>query len=266
MSRSSLRDLFLTGLAVVLLAAVVGGGWFVIRARAAGGGATIEPAPVSPLPTPSPSDTASPKPPERQQWTVARTLGPVTVYEQPSRVARVRATLAAHARYGGDTVLLVRRVTEVGGDFWYDVWLPLPPNGSHGWVSARGLALYQVYSELVIDRQRRTLQVVRDGAAVATFRVAVGTADLPTPAGFFFVMEKVRPSEPNGAYGVLAIGISAFQPKLSYWAGGGQVAIHGTNMPGLIGRAVSHGCVRMTNHDILAVSRLVRIGSPVIIR
>ena len=45
---------------------------------------------------------------------------------------------------------------------------------------------------------------------------------------------------------MLALGISAFQPKLlSDWAQGGIVAIHGTNEPWLIGQAVSHGCVRM---------------------
>jgi lipoprotein-anchoring transpeptidase ErfK/SrfK len=65
---------------------------------------------------------------------------------------------------------------------------------------------------------------------------------------------------------VLALGISAFQPKLSGWAQGGPVAIHGTNQPELIGQAVSHGCVRMRDKDVLAVSRVVPAGSPVEIR
>ena len=65
---------------------------------------------------------------------------------------------------------------------------------------------------------------------------------------------------------MLALATSAFSPKLSYWLGGGQVAIHGTNQPQLIGQAVSHGCVRMTNADIVAVSDLVSVGSPVIIQ
>jgi lipoprotein-anchoring transpeptidase ErfK/SrfK len=41
------------------------------------------------------------------------------------------------------------------------------------------------------------------------------------------------------------------------------VAIHGTNEPWLIGKAVSHGCVRMRNQDVLAVSRYAPAGSPV---
>jgi lipoprotein-anchoring transpeptidase ErfK/SrfK len=41
------------------------------------------------------------------------------------------------------------------------------------------------------------------------------------------------------------------------------VAIHGTNEPWLIGKAISHGCVRMHNKDVLEVSRAVPAGSPV---
>ena len=43
------------------------------------------------------------------------------------------------------------------------------------------------------------------------------------------------------------------------------MAIHGTNEDWLIGKAVSHGCVRMHNKDVLEVSRLVPAGSPVVI-
>ena len=64
-------------------------------------------------------------------------------------------------------------------------------------------------------------------------------------------------------YGVLQLGTSAFQPKLNDWPDGGQVGIHGTNEPWLIGKAVSHGCVRMTNAAVKQVSRLVPTGSPI---
>ena len=43
------------------------------------------------------------------------------------------------------------------------------------------------------------------------------------------------------------------------------MAIHGTNQDHLIGKAVSHGCVRMHDKDVLAVSRYVPAGSPVVI-
>jgi lipoprotein-anchoring transpeptidase ErfK/SrfK len=45
----------------------------------------------------------------------------------------------------------------------------------------------------------------------------------------------------------------------------GEYAIHGTNRPSSVGRFVSHGCIRMYNHDIRMLYRLVAIGTPVIV-
>ena len=106
----------------------------------------------------------------------------------------------------------------------------------------------------------------RRGELDGEYPVAVGRPGLETPTGFFFINQKLRPPYPGGAYGALAIGISAFQPKLSGWDQGGPVAIHGTNQPWLIGKAVSHGCVRMRDADVKAVSRMVPTGSPVVIQ
>lgn len=44
------------------------------------------------------------------------------------------------------------------------------------------------------------------------------------------------------------------------------MAIHGTSKPELIGKAVSHGCIRMRNADIQRLTRLVRGGTPVQVR
>jgi lipoprotein-anchoring transpeptidase ErfK/SrfK len=48
--------------------------------------------------------------------------------------------------------------------------------------------------------------------------------------------------------------------------GGGEYAIHGTNRPSSVGRFVSHGCIRMYNHDIRELFRLVSVGTPVIVQ
>jgi lipoprotein-anchoring transpeptidase ErfK/SrfK len=48
-------------------------------------------------------------------------------------------------------------------------------------------------------------------------------------------------------------------------SGGGQYAIHGTNVPGSIGGFVSYGCIRMHNRDIVRLYCRVRIGTPVIV-
>lgn len=47
---------------------------------------------------------------------------------------------------------------------------------------------------------------------------------------------------------------------------GGDYAIHGTNRPASIGGFVSYGCIRMFNHDIVELYRLVQIGTPVIVQ
>jgi hypothetical protein len=39
--------------------------------------------------------------------------------------------------------------------------------------------------------------------------------------------------------------------------------IHGTNMPNSIGRAASHGCIRMRNQDVEELFELVQVGDPV---
>ena len=46
---------------------------------------------------------------------------------------------------------------------------------------------------------------------------------------------------------------------------GGEYAIHGTNRPQSIGGFVSSGCIRMSNRDIVALYRLVAVGTPVIV-
>jgi hypothetical protein len=43
----------------------------------------------------------------------------------------------------------------------------------------------------------------------------------------------------------------------------GIYGIHGTTRPGSIGRAASHGCIRMRNRDIVELYRLVKHGTVV---
>jgi L,D-transpeptidase catalytic domain len=46
---------------------------------------------------------------------------------------------------------------------------------------------------------------------------------------------------------------------------GNGYAMHGTNRPETVGRAVSHGCVRLLNEDIAKLYEMVPIGTPVYI-
>ncbi|HUF28855.1 MAG TPA: L,D-transpeptidase [Gemmatimonadaceae bacterium] len=46
---------------------------------------------------------------------------------------------------------------------------------------------------------------------------------------------------------------------------GDGYALHGTNQPSSIGRAVSHGCIRLRNEDIETLYHMVPLGTPVYI-
>jgi lipoprotein-anchoring transpeptidase ErfK/SrfK len=69
----------------------------------------------------------------------------------------------------------------------------------------------------------------------------------------------------SGPYGTFALGLSAHSDRLSEFAGSdAQVGIHGTNDPSSIGRAVSHGCVRVPD-DVADVLAQVPLGTPVLV-
>jgi lipoprotein-anchoring transpeptidase ErfK/SrfK len=52
---------------------------------------------------------------------------------------------------------------------------------------------------------------------------------------------------------------------LTDWPNGGYIGIHGTDQPGILPGRVSHGCVRLKNASILALARLMPVGTPVTI-
>jgi lipoprotein-anchoring transpeptidase ErfK/SrfK len=44
-----------------------------------------------------------------------------------------------------------------------------------------------------------------------------------------------------------------------------EIAIHGTDQPELLGDAISHGCIRMSNEDVLRLYEEIEVGTPVIV-
>jgi lipoprotein-anchoring transpeptidase ErfK/SrfK len=253
------RDIAILAAGLAVLLAVVLGGYAAVRARAEGSGASQALAPV-PSPTPAPSGAAQP---QYERWTVGVAQRPLTVYKRADASSPVVARLPMHTSADYPMVVLVDTIKSSGSQTWYHLWLPTPPNESRGWIKEGQLALYKTTSKIVIDLSKRKLYVYQRGALVKTFPVAVGQPGLSTPTGSFYITQKLVPPDPNTAYGVLQLGTSAYQPKLNDWPDGGQVGIHGTNEPWLIGKAISHGCVRMHNKDVKEVSRLVPTGSPV---
>ena len=149
---------------------------------------------------------------------------------------------------------------------WYRVQLPMRPNGVEGWVRAEDVELRPVRASIVVDLSERTVTMRRDGKLVIRAVAAVGAPDTPTPTGRYYVNQRLVAPDPAGPFGPGAVGVSAFSPVLQYWAQGGPIAIHGTNQPELLGRAVSHGCVRVRNDVLIRLYRLADEGTPVEIR
>jgi len=123
--------------------------------------------------------------------------------------------------------------------------------------------LFEVRTRVRVDLSDRRLTLFADGRPVLRAPVAVGAPSTPTPRGRFVVVERIRVTDPSGPYGAAALALSAFSEKLTYWPDGGPVAIHGTNSPNSIGKAVSHGCVRLGAGDLKRLFSRVELGTPV---
>ncbi|WP_127578871.1 L,D-transpeptidase [Paenibacillus koleovorans] len=106
---------------------------------------------------------------------------------------------------------------------------------------------------IIVDLSDRRLHLLDGDRVVRTFPVGIGRMVTPTPTGDYTIVNKAP--NPGGPFGVMWMGLS--QP---------HYGIHGTNNPASIGHIVSHGCIRMYNEDVLALSKLVPIGTRVTIR
>jgi lipoprotein-anchoring transpeptidase ErfK/SrfK len=204
---------------------------------------------------------APPEPVEQQQGNLVAeaAVARVPVFPQPEG-GNPFVRLERQGIFGEPRVFLVQ---EERGD-WLRALLPMEPNGSEGWIRARDVTLSEHSYRIRVDITARRLTVFEDDRVVLRQTVAVGTPGAPTPTGLFFTTVLAKPDDPSGPYGRFAYGLSAYSEVYEEFAGGdGQVAIHGTNAPSLIGQAVSHGCIRMENSAITRLARLVPLGTPV---
>ena len=101
-----------------------------------------------------------------------------------------------------------------------------------------------------VSTSQHQLKLFDGNKLIKTYPIAVGRILSPTPSGSYKIINKQN--HPGGPFGVLWMGLS----KPHY-------GIHGTNDPSSIGKDVSHGCIRMFNHDVLELSSRVLIGTRV---
>jgi lipoprotein-anchoring transpeptidase ErfK/SrfK len=162
-------------------------------------------------------------------------------------------------------VLVLGHARDARGRLWIRARLP-SREAQTGWLPRAALGTYgAVHTRLMVDRARFRLTLVRDGRVVFQARVGVGRTSTPTPAGSFYIRDRVtRYASPF--YGPVAFGTSARSATLTDWPGGGFVGLHGTNRPDLVPGRISHGCIRLRNADILRLAALLPVGTPLEIR
>ena len=186
----------------------------------------------------------------------------VKARSRPTRGASVVTRLRTRTPEGTtNLVLALARERQ-----WVKVRLPMLPNNSTGWVRRDALGGYNVVrTELIVNRARLRLRLERRGKTVLRAPIGVGERQWPTPAGRFYVRNRLRGFS-SPVYGPVAFGTSARSAVLTDWPGGGFIGIHGTNQPGLLPGRVSHGCIRLRNADILRLARRMPVGTPIRIR
>jgi hypothetical protein len=184
-------------------------------------------------------------------------------HENPSATARVVGHLRFLTSDGQAQVYMALRSYTVADSTWVSVPVPGRPNGVIGWVPASALGeMHVTHDYLRIARGAFRATLYRAGRPIWSAPIGVGRPGLPTPAGHFYVTEKLR-AIGGPFYGPYALATSAYAPTLTEWPGGGVVGIHGTDEPQLIPGRPSHGCIRVRNSDLARLWRLVKVGTPI---
>jgi lipoprotein-anchoring transpeptidase ErfK/SrfK len=123
--------------------------------------------------------------------------------------------------------------------------------------------------EIVVSLEDRKLALVENGQVVRIYPVAVGKSSTPSPVGSFTIARRVEnptyqhdgktvPPGPGNPVGTRWMGLSDKAHKIH-----GGYGIHGTNEPRSIGKAASHGCIRMAKADLEDLYRQVQVGDTV---
>jgi lipoprotein-anchoring transpeptidase ErfK/SrfK len=216
----------------------------------------------------APAHAATPVAVQPTQQVVAL-LSAREAFSQPTRASTPLGLVQAQRPITGVRTALpvVSRWTGPQGMRWLAVRLPGRPNGHMGWIRQRATVVSATRWHIVVSISKRRVIVYANGRAVRYARAIVGKGSTPTPRGEFFVEESIAlRSYDVGA--PFALALSARSDVLQEFDGGpGQIALHGlTNVGGLLGTAVSHGCVRLDNSMMRWLVARIGPGVPVTIR
>jgi L,D-transpeptidase ErfK/SrfK len=143
---------------------------------------------------------------------------------------------------------------------------PIPENQPNEVVPEVEPATDEIH--LVVKLKAKTVYVYRGNEIIANYAIAVGKPGWETPKGTYRVFEQeINPIFKSFKTGRI-IEAGAENPLGPRWIGiwtdgKTRLGFHGTNQPELIGKAVSHGCIRMRNQDVTALYEKVKVGTVV---
>ena len=223
----------------------------------------------------TPSTPAAPTTPPTAATVVLSDEQTVTTWAHPVEEVGIRAqpvtdsaTLARTHLVTEDgypeVYLLLSSSTDARGRVWVRLRIPGRPNGRIGWVPRSALGDFQVtHWLLVISLKAHRLRAYYNGRLRFSAPVGVGKPSTPTPAGHFWIRERLKVTNRSNPYWPYALGTSDYS-TLTEWPGGGVVGIHGDlGEPRAIPGNPSHGCVRMRDGDLAWLAPRVQIGTPV---
>ena len=113
---------------------------------------------------------------------------------------------------------------------------------------------------VVVSVADRKLAVTENGNVLAQFPIAVGARVSPSPTGEFAIITRV--TNPTYYHHGTVIPTGKDNPVGTRWIGLSKkgYGIHGTNAPGSIGHAASHGCIRLRNRDMEQLFTMLQVG------
>jgi len=116
---------------------------------------------------------------------------------------------------------------------------------------------------IVVSLEDRKLALVEGGQVKRVYAVAVGKPSTPSPVGTFKIERRVM--NPTYHHGDKTVAPGPGNPVGTRWMGLSKAGygIHGTNEPKSIGKAASHGCIRMAKPDLEEFYGMVQVGDSV---
>jgi lipoprotein-anchoring transpeptidase ErfK/SrfK len=123
---------------------------------------------------------------------------------------------------------------------------------------------------IIISTQERRLYYILPGNQAIRYGIGVGRPGFEWGGTRYVAMKKEWPSwTPPSQMLRRRPDLPRFMPPLgarAMYLGGTLYRIHGSNEPESIGQAVSSGCIRMTNEDVMDLYDRVRVGTRVVVQ